>query len=209
MPRRKDGIETQELILTTAAKLFADNGYAKTTNAEIARSCGGINPALISYYFGDKATLYVQAWEHAHTASIRNYPYPNDPEHRIPAFKRLHTIIDLDIRRRSDSNCYDNDIMLNELSSPTGLLGDVHEKSLCSLRSALREVVAEILGEKCPVEVQRLAVLSIFSMCVVPVRKIQSLETDVQYTFDTAKRVEHVYNFALAGLLDILNRRGE
>ncbi len=61
MSRRKDGEETKEKILKAAAFMFAKHGFKNTTNADIVEHCGGINPALISYYFSSKASLYQQA----------------------------------------------------------------------------------------------------------------------------------------------------
>lgn len=207
MPRRKDGQKTRDAILAAAAACFAERGYLNTTNAAIARSCGGINPALIHYYFGDKATLYIQAWEHAHSNALKKYPLYGNVASDAPAVKRLRGIITSDILHRSDPKCRDNDIMLNELGQPTGILPDIHAVAFDQLRQALREVVAEILGDTIPAEEQRLAVLSIFALCTVPVRHIQTQEGNPLYTYDPAERAAHAYDFAMAGLLDILNRR--
>ena len=209
MPRRKDGLKTREAILASAAKCFAKNGYKNTTNAMIGAECGGANSALISYYFGDKASLYAAAWEYAHSQAMQRYPLLGSLDASAPAVKKLFAIIDSDIRRRSDSANYENDIMLNELSGPTGILTDVHEKSLSTLRSALREVTEEILGDAVSLETKRLAVLSIFALCMVPVRRIQSLEGNAAYTFPVEERIEHVYRFAMAGLIDVLNQEKE
>lgn len=54
---RSDGIEARERLLYSALRLFAENGFAKTSTREIAQAAG-VNIAAISYYFGDKAGLY-------------------------------------------------------------------------------------------------------------------------------------------------------
>lgn len=58
---RSDGGEARERLLLTALKLFAQNGFAKTSTREIAQAAD-MNIAAISYYFGDKAGLYRAAF---------------------------------------------------------------------------------------------------------------------------------------------------
>jgi TetR/AcrR family transcriptional regulator, regulator of cefoperazone and chloramphenicol sensitivity len=59
--QRTDGAEARQLLLHTALRLFAENGFAKTSTREIALAAGA-NIAAISYYFGDKAGLYRAAF---------------------------------------------------------------------------------------------------------------------------------------------------
>lgn len=203
MPRRKDGEATRNKILAAAAELFARKGYRGTTVADIASACGS-NGALINYYYGEKAELYRYAWAFAHRRAVEKYPVYGRLDEAAPAVKRLHEIIASAIARRSDPDNRENEIMLNELSVPTGLLADVHEHCFAELRTALRRTVRDILGAEIPEREQRLAVLSIFSMCTIPVKQIQQLEGSPEHVYQSEERARHVYNFAMAGLLDIL-----
>jgi AcrR family transcriptional regulator len=56
-PLRSDGINAQQRLLGCALKLFAEQGFSKTSTREIAR-LAQVNISAISYYFGDKANLY-------------------------------------------------------------------------------------------------------------------------------------------------------
>jgi AcrR family transcriptional regulator len=58
---RSDGAQSRERLLLTAMRLFAEQGFAKTSTREIALAAG-TNIASISYYFGDKAGLYRAAF---------------------------------------------------------------------------------------------------------------------------------------------------
>lgn len=58
---RSDGQEARQRLLDAALKLFADQGFAKTSTREIAQAAQ-TNIAAISYYFGDKAGLYRAVW---------------------------------------------------------------------------------------------------------------------------------------------------
>lgn len=58
---RTDGAEARERLLHAALRLFAEQGFAKTSTRSIAQAAG-INIASIKYYFGDKAGLYRAAF---------------------------------------------------------------------------------------------------------------------------------------------------
>ncbi len=63
---RVDGEQSRERLLLAAMRLFGEQGYAKTSIREIAQAAGA-NVAAISYYFGDKASLYRAAFTcHGH-----------------------------------------------------------------------------------------------------------------------------------------------
>ena len=49
--------ETRARLLQAGLRLFALQGYSKTSTRELAEAAGA-NVASISYYFGDKAGLY-------------------------------------------------------------------------------------------------------------------------------------------------------
>lgn len=55
--QRSDGIQARQNLLTCALKLFAEKGFAKTSTREIALAANA-NIGAISYYFGDKESLY-------------------------------------------------------------------------------------------------------------------------------------------------------
>jgi AcrR family transcriptional regulator len=59
-PARARGRRTRARILDQAAGLFAGQDYAAVSVAEIARSAGA-HPHQVTYYFGSKDALFVQA----------------------------------------------------------------------------------------------------------------------------------------------------
>jgi AcrR family transcriptional regulator len=54
---RSDGEQSRARLLHAGLRLFAQQGFAKTSTREIAEAAN-TNIAAISYYFGDKAGLY-------------------------------------------------------------------------------------------------------------------------------------------------------
>lgn len=55
--QRADGHEARERLLLAALRLFAEQGFARTSIRDIAQAAGA-NVAAVSYYFGDKQGLY-------------------------------------------------------------------------------------------------------------------------------------------------------
>jgi AcrR family transcriptional regulator len=57
---RQDGVQAREAILAAARGHFAEQGYEGATMRAIARDAG-VDPALVSYYFGSKSGLFVES----------------------------------------------------------------------------------------------------------------------------------------------------
>ena len=57
---RQDGVRAREAILDAARKRFAAQGFEGATMRAIARDAG-VDPALVSYYFGSKSELFIES----------------------------------------------------------------------------------------------------------------------------------------------------
>ena len=57
---REAGLRTRRALLDAAARLFAEHGVAGVSAAEIAREAG-VFPSQVTYYFGSKEALFVEA----------------------------------------------------------------------------------------------------------------------------------------------------
>ena len=57
---RQDGVEARETIIDAARSQFAEQGFEGATMRGIAREAG-VDPALVSYYFGSKSGLFVES----------------------------------------------------------------------------------------------------------------------------------------------------
>ena len=57
---RQDGVQAREAILDAARRRFAAQGFEGATMRAIARDAG-VDPALVSYYFGSKSGLFVES----------------------------------------------------------------------------------------------------------------------------------------------------
>ena len=71
--RRKGESGTREAILAAARRLFAERGYDRTSLRAIAGEAG-VDPALVTHFFGSKQRLFVEVVE-----------FPFDPGDVLPA----------------------------------------------------------------------------------------------------------------------------
>lgn len=56
--RRRNAADSRQALLDAASSLFAERGFDRTTTRDIGE-LAGLDPTLISRYFGNKAALYL------------------------------------------------------------------------------------------------------------------------------------------------------
>src|SRR5271170_2875404 len=80
-------VDTRELILNAAGRIFAENGFHATTVRQITREAG-VNLAAVNYHFHDKQELYFSALKSAYQAAARTAAADTagSPEKRLRAF---------------------------------------------------------------------------------------------------------------------------
>ena len=83
-PPPTEGAQARARLLHAALRLFAENGFAKASIRDIAQAAG-VNPASISYYFGDKNGLYRAAFTEPMGSPIAVDAWPDT----LPAFIEL------------------------------------------------------------------------------------------------------------------------
>ena len=142
---RSDGEQSRERLLRSAIRLFAEQGYARTSTRELAQAAGA-NAAAISYYFGDKAGLYRAAFAEQ----------SSDPRSNIALFDQPHFTL-----RQSLQGFYAQmlaplqqgdlarDVMrlwCREMIEPTGLWAREIDQNIRPEHEAFARVLARHLG---------------------------------------------------------------
>jgi AcrR family transcriptional regulator len=97
---RAAGQQTRRALLETAAPLFAERGLAGVSVAEIASAAGAF-PSQVTYYFGSKEALFVEA-------ACRGVLYAAAEAERVGASKR-------------SPRSYVRSVVLSALNSPAVL----------------------------------------------------------------------------------------
>jgi AcrR family transcriptional regulator len=201
----KDASKTCKNLLEAASEVFAENGYRDATIAEICKRARA-NVAAVNYHFGDKQTLYREAWRHSFLESTKAHPPENGVSDNAPLEERLQGRVAALLHRIADENNKDFFIVHKELVNPTGLLEEVMRKELRPLHEKMEALVRELLGPRASDMEVQFCVISIISQCINPMvatkgrkgkREVKDGPPGVD---DVEAYSNHVVKFSLAGI---------
>ena len=143
---RSDGVQSRERLLLSAMRLFAEQGYAKTSTREIALAAG-TNIASISYYFGDKAGLYRAAFtEPAPHSREADLAALTDPSLTLRDALREFYGQFLGPLKQGDMARLCMRLWFREMLEPTGLWSDEINNDIKPAHKALMLVLGRHIG---------------------------------------------------------------
>lgn len=142
---RSDGEASRERLLRAGLRLFAHQGYAKTSTRELAEAAG-VNIASISYYFGDKAGLYRAAFLEPTGETADDIARLLDPALDLPAALRVFYAGFLEPLRQGDEARWCMKLHMREMLEPSGLWDGGLAQSIRPQHDALVTVLARHLG---------------------------------------------------------------
>jgi AcrR family transcriptional regulator len=208
---KKQDICTRERLLESACEVFAKKGYRDATIADISERAG-TNIAAVNYHFGDKKTLYVEAWRLAFHKSLEAYPPDGGISSDAPAEERFRGRIFAAMQRFAYSKNYEFEIMSKELATPTGLLAEVMRESVEPLRCEFGSIVRELLGEHASEQQAQLCRMSVMAQCFNLMFHQQhrkslaeaGIKTDLpDDNLKIEEIADHITRFSLAGIREI------
>jgi len=205
---REDTARTRKSLLNAAGEIFAEKGYRDTTIAEISGRAG-TNIAAINYHFGNKETLYIEAWRCAFQKSIEAHPPDGGVSDDAPPEERLHAHVAATVRRFADKNNKEFWFVQREFANPTGLLEEVMGKEIHPLQKRTEGLVRELLGPLVSDMQVQFCETSIISQCVNPMvigKKSEGKDTrrgGPREIKDIEAYADHVVKFSLAGIQEI------
>jgi len=202
---RKDALKTRESLLAVASDVFADKGYRDTTIAEICERAK-TNIAAVNYHFGDKKTLYTEAWRHCFLESLKVHPPDGGVcEDAIPEERLRGQIVAL-LRRIGDEKNKEFLFVQKELANPSGLLEEVMQEEIRPLHEKMETLVRELLGPRSSDIQVRFCAVSIISQCINPMVAIKGRKGNRENkdfppgVDDIEAYTNHVVKFSLAGI---------
>jgi AcrR family transcriptional regulator len=202
MVRRVDGKETRGRLLDAALEVFAESGYRNAKVAEICRRAG-TNLAAVNYYFGDKAGLYAEAWQHAFYACagpISSGSAGFSPVEQLRL--RIHNMMQ-DFTENSIRGQFTR-LYLMELANPTGLIQDNWHELIEPRRQELIGIIRQIMGTDATDEKVLFCEMSIINQC----RALLTISrSDLRYLLGqplspelVSRWADHITRFSLAGI---------
>jgi len=202
---REDTARTRKSLLDAASEIFAQKGYRDTTIAEISGRAG-TNIAAVNYHFGNKETLYVEAWRCAFQESVKAHPPDGGISDDAQPEERLRAHVSAILRRMADKNNKEFSLVMREFANPTGLLEEVMRREIHPLQKRMEGLVRELLGPLVSDMEVQFCETSIISQCIntmVVGRKSQGKDKgkeDPLEIKDIEAYANHVVKFSLAGI---------
>ena len=203
--QRKGAAETPKSLLAAASEVFADKGYRDATILEICELAGA-NVAAVNYHFGDKETLYREAWRHCFSESMKAHPPDGGVSDSAPSEERLRGQVAALLHRIADGNNKEFLFVQKELANPTGLLDEVTQEELRPLHEKIETLVRELLGSRSSDMQVRFCTISIISQCINPMVAIKDRKGNRENkdfppgVDDIEAYSNHIVKFSLAGI---------
>lgn len=195
--------DTRQRILDTAGTIFAEKGFRAATVREICRAAG-VNIASISYYFGDKEHLYIEAVKQAYSCSGSEVPMPAW-EPGTPAATRLRDFIRTFLQRIAVRRepTWHGMLILREMFQPTDACKFLVEEHIGPTCRLLQGILAELLPGV-PESRRRLIGFSVVGQClfyrmghhIVPL----VVGAEEFRSYDVDRLTDHITSFTLAAL---------
>ena len=154
----KPGEDARARLLQTGLRLFAQQGYSKTSTRELAEAAS-VNVASISYYFGDKAGLYRAVFQEPLRSPEGEVARFDGPELRLAQALRGFYDGFLEPLKQGDTARLCMKLHFREMLEPTGLWQADAAHGIKPSHDALLVVLCRHLGLAAPdTDLQRLAV---------------------------------------------------
>lgn len=202
--------KTCKKLLAAAVDVFAEKGYRDATIAEIS-SRAKVNIAAVNYHFGDKETLYREAWRYAFSESIKAHPPDAGASDDSPPEERLRGQIMALLHRISDKKNKEFFIVMKEFANPTGLLNEIMQETLLPLQKSMQGIIRELIGPQAQDMQIQFCEISIISQCINPavISSNQKEMIGPSEITDIEKYADHVVQFSLAGIHKVQAESGK
>lgn len=213
MAVRRDGIDTQERLLTAASEVFAEKGYHDATVEDICKRADA-NTAAINYHFGSKDRLYAKVWRHAFDVANEAYPPEGGlgpdapPEERLAGTIRSLVAKTVDPGRLGDVG----KLLVREMVNPTDVIEQVKHDAIQPLHDRTNRLMAELLGPKASKQQILFCEMSIIHQCITVGMGIFKGKLPPHLRFDmppdklVEELSEHIIHFSIGGIKALRRR---
>jgi AcrR family transcriptional regulator len=142
---RADGDVTRAKILEAAGRLFAEKGFAHTTNRAVCQDAG-VDLAAINYHFESRDGLYRAVLLEGHARLVSLETLQDIQARPISAQAKLEAILDIFVEVSLAERAWPVRVLARELLSPTPFLRDLFNEGILPKARIVWGVIAEITG---------------------------------------------------------------
>jgi len=195
---------TRIRLLTAASRIFAERGFQDATIAEICKQAD-THIAAVNYHFGDKETIYLEAWRFTFKRELAEFPPDGGVNQNAPPEIRLAGRVKALIRRMTDDRAYSFAIVHREMAHPTRLLANILEQEIHPQRIQMINLIKLCLDADANDPLVQYCHASIMGQCfqLLRLKHIQHSRPQFESSFDlndVDAFADHVIRFSLAGI---------
>jgi len=202
---RPDGDNTRARLRETAARLFAEHGYAGTASKAICQAAG-TDLAAINYHFGSRDDLYRAVLHEGHEHFVSLQFMQDLVACNLPATAKLEAFIDNMVANLHDAQNWHARIVAREVLAPSPHFAHLSQTNVWPKFRLLAQIVAEILGMDADEPDNDATLLHCVLNVVAPCLMLLVTERSTHTPFgavleqDSGQLAAHLKRFTLAGL---------
>jgi TetR/AcrR family transcriptional regulator, regulator of cefoperazone and chloramphenicol sensitivity len=144
-PARSESEAARARLLHAGLRLFAQQGFAKTSTRELAEAAK-VNIAAISYYFGDKAGLYRAVFFEPHGVPVHDVAQFSAPALSLAQALRVFYAGFVEPLRHGDAPRLCMKLHMREMLEPTGMWEEEISRGIQPAHVALVKLLGRHLG---------------------------------------------------------------
>jgi AcrR family transcriptional regulator len=195
-------------ILQVAARLFAKNGFDRTTSKAICRSAG-TNVAAVNYHFGSRDALYVAVLIEAHGQLIDHAKIESIAESDTTPEQKLRALLgQFLIRPPKSAAPWGLQVLIRELLAPSDHAPPLLRKAILPKIRVMIGIIASVLGVSAEDPLVQRAVAFVILPCIMLViapretlrKALPALDAD------SALLLDDMVGYAVAGLAALAQR---
>jgi AcrR family transcriptional regulator len=204
--------KTREIIMETAGRIFAEEGYPKATVRNICRNAG-VNIAAVNYHFGDKKGLYLAVLKNYQEMAFRRCPPDLGISKTQKPEENLREYIRSFLKRIMDDGhpTWFGRLLAREFTEPSWAFDILVEETIRPSFQLLTEIVAAVMRKSENERSVRLCSMSIVGQCLYFRHSHPVISRLYPGEFFGPKQIDeltdHITLFSLSGLLKGKNKK--
>lgn len=195
---RTDGTATKGRIIESASKLFANFGFAETTNKAIAADAQ-VDLASINYHFGSRAGLYQAVLIEAHREFINIDELAKIQAQDISAEDKLHAVITLFCNPHIEDKKWYAQLLAREVAAPSSYFEVLFTQEVTPKMNIVRNIVSAVAHIDADLPQIYPCLINIFAPCLMYMLQKNNNQIPL-FQISRSDFIKHHYQFTIAGL---------
>jgi AcrR family transcriptional regulator len=205
---RSDGTVKREHILQVAARLFAKNGFDRTTSKAICLAAG-TNVAAVNYHFGSRDALYVAVLIEAHGQLIDRATIESIADSSTTPEQKLRALLGQFLIRPANLPApWGLQVLIREMMAPSDHAPQLIRKAILPKIRIMMSIIASVLEISAEDPLVHRAMAFVILPCIMLVIAPREMLRKALPTLDahSDSLLDDMVGYAVAGLAALAQR---